>query len=84
MGWSWVTSEAMTTDAAGEIHDLTIRSLGILRAADTPLFTVDIVDHPSATPVNGSDAVFAAVAALAWRTSGFVSPWPVGLGYRSV
>ncbi|MFW2383576.1 MAG: 2Fe-2S iron-sulfur cluster-binding protein [Acidimicrobiales bacterium] len=79
MGWSWVTSEAMTTDASGEIHDLTLRSLGVVRAGDTPPIRVQIIDDPWAEPVNGSDAVFAAAAALAWRSSGFVSRWPVGL-----
>jgi len=83
MGWSWVTSEAMTTDASGEIHDLTVRSLGVVRSVDTPPIRVEIIDDPGAQPVNGSDAVFAAAAALAWRSSGFVSRWPVGLLTRS-
>ncbi len=84
MGWSWATSEAMTTDADGEIHDLTVRSLGIVRSVDTPRITVDIVDQPSLESVNGSDAVFAAAAALAWRLSGFSPRWPVKLPGGSV
>ncbi len=80
MGWSWATSEAMTTDADGEIHDLTVRSLGIMRAIDTPTISVEVVDEPGQTPVNVSDAVFAACAGLAWRASGHRQTWPVDLG----
>lgn len=61
MAYSWVTNEALTVDAEGEIHDLTIRSFGVLKAADTPPISVEIVG--TGPPVNGSDAVFVAVAA---------------------
>jgi aerobic-type carbon monoxide dehydrogenase small subunit (CoxS/CutS family) len=84
MGWSWVTSEAMTTDAAGEIHDLTVRSLGIVRSVDTPRITIEIIDEPWVESVNGSDAVFAAAASLAWRTSGYSPRWPVKLPVGTV
>ena len=77
MGWSWATSEAMTTDADGEIHDLTVRSLGIMRSVDTPPITVEIIEQPGESPVNVSDAVFAACAGLAWRASGHQQRWPV-------
>ncbi len=79
MGWSWATSEAMTTDAEGEIHDLTVRSLGIMRSVDTPRISVEVIDAPGKAPVNVSDAVFAACAALAWRVSGHQQTWPVAL-----
>jgi hypothetical protein len=82
MGWSWATSEAMTTDASGDIHDLTVRSLGIMRSVDTPPIAVEVVHEPSVEPVNGSDAVFVAAAALAWRWSGFVARWPVRIPDR--
>ena len=59
----------------GTPHDLTIRSFGVLRAAETPPIEVDIVES-DAHPVNGSDAVFAAVAAAAWRHAGFPPLWP--------
>ncbi|MBI2706292.1 MAG: molybdopterin-dependent oxidoreductase [Actinobacteria bacterium] len=75
MAMSWVTSEGLAVDAAGEVHDLTIRSFGILRAVETPLIEVEIVDDRS-DPVNGSDAVFAAVAAAVWRHQGFPEAWP--------
>lgn len=80
MGWSWASSEAMTTDADGEIHDLTVRSLGIMRSVDTPPISVEIIDEPNQPPVNVSDAVFAACAGLAWRASGHQQTWPVALG----
>ncbi len=65
MAWSWLRSEALTVDKDGTIHDLTIRSFGVLRATDTPTINVDLVPEDS-EPVNGSDAVFAAVAIAGW------------------
>jgi hypothetical protein len=75
MALGWVRSEAIHVDASGEVHDLTIRSFGALRAVDTPHIEVEIVgaDGPA---VNGSDAVFAAVAAAAWRHGNHVERWP--------
>ncbi len=75
MALGWVRHEALTVDSDGEVHDLTIRSFGILRAVDTPAIVVDIVES-DAEPVNGSDAVFAAVAAAAWRAAGHPARWP--------
>ena len=69
MALGWVCSEGLAVDAEGEVHDLTMRSFGILRAADMP--EVDVTIEPStAVPVNGSDAVFAAVAAAVWLDQG--------------
>ena len=51
------------------MHDLTIRSFGIVRAADTPAIEVEI-EPDTGPPVNGSDAVFAAVAAALWVDRG--------------
>jgi len=77
MALSWLTSEGLAVDDEGEVHDLTIRSFGVLRAIDTPTITVEIV--PSDGPaVNGSDAVFVAVAAAGWLRSGCVQDWPTG------
>jgi len=75
MGLGWVRSEGIAVNESGEPVDLTIRSFGVIRAADTPLIEIEIVedDGPS---INGSDAVFAAVAAAAWRAAGFASSWP--------
>jgi CO/xanthine dehydrogenase Mo-binding subunit len=77
MALGWVTSEGLHVDDAGEVHDLTIRSFGILRPAAMPPVEVEIVggDGP---PVNGSDAVFAAVAASAWIGQGCPQDWPTG------
>ncbi|HRW42564.1 MAG TPA: hypothetical protein P5193_13515, partial [Microthrixaceae bacterium] len=62
----------------GSVLDLTVRSLGVLKAADTPAITVELVpsDRP---PVRVSDAVFAAVAAATWRFLGTPPDWPAGL-----
>ena len=76
MALGWVRSEGLAVDADGVVHDLTIRSFGALRAIDTPRIAVTIAgDH--GPPINGSDAVFAAVAAAAWRHSGFSPAWPL-------
>jgi xanthine dehydrogenase small subunit len=71
----WVRSEGIAVDEHGAPQDLTIRSFGILRAVDMP--PVDVVlEDDGGEPVNGSDAVFAAVAAAAWRHLGFPPAWP--------
>jgi xanthine dehydrogenase small subunit len=75
MALGWVRSEGIAVDDAGDPLDLTIRSFGILRAADTPRIEVTIEDDER-EPVNGSDAVFAAVATAAWRALGFPERWP--------
>ena len=77
MAWSWVTSEALTVGPDGEPVDLTIRSFGVVRAVDTPPIEVEIEPDDGA-PVNGSDAVFAAVAAATWRATGHHPHWPTG------
>jgi len=75
MGLGWFRSEGIAVNESGEPVDLTIRSFGVIRAVDTPLIDIEIVedDGPS---INGSDAVFAAVAAAAWRAAEFPSRWP--------
>ena len=76
MAYSWVTSEALTVDPQGEVHDLTIRSFGIVPASRMPPVEVEIEpsDNP---PVNCSDAVFAAVASAVWRAAGHPTDWPI-------
>jgi aerobic-type carbon monoxide dehydrogenase small subunit (CoxS/CutS family) len=79
MALGWVTTEGLAVDAQGAPHDLTIRSFGVLRAVDTPPIHVTI-EPGRGEPVNGSDAVFAAVAAAAWARSGWAPAWPLRLG----
>ena len=68
MALGWVLTEGLAVDpTTGDVHDLTIRSFGILRAKDTPSIDVEIVDEPGAALARASDAVFAAVAAAAWN-----------------
>ncbi len=76
MAWSWLTSEAMSVDEDGTVHDLTIRSFGVLRAVDTPRIEVRLLEDDG-PPVNGSDAVFAAVAAAGWLASDCRQDWPI-------
>ncbi|MCY3577357.1 MAG: 2Fe-2S iron-sulfur cluster-binding protein [bacterium] len=77
MAYSWVTSEALTVDPAGEVHDLTIRSFGVVPASRMPPVEVE-VESSDDPPINGSDAVFAAVAAATWRAAGHPPEWPTG------
>jgi aerobic-type carbon monoxide dehydrogenase small subunit (CoxS/CutS family) len=68
MALGWVLTEGLAIDPdTGEVHDLTIRSFGILRAKDTPPIDVELVDDPGAPLAHASDAVFAAVAAATWN-----------------
>ena len=77
MAWSWVTSEALSVDANGQIQDLTIRSFGIARSADTP--HIDVTIKPSQQPpLPAGNAVFAAVAAATWLSRGAPPRLPVG------
>ena len=77
MAYSWVTSESLGVDPDGIVHDLTVRSFGIVSAAQMPAVEVEIVDDGS-EPVNGSDAVFAAAAAAVWIHRGCPPVWPTG------
>jgi aerobic-type carbon monoxide dehydrogenase small subunit (CoxS/CutS family) len=81
MALSWLSSEGIAIDDAGTAHDLTIRSFGILRAVDTPPIDVEVIPGAGG-PVRGGDAVFAAVAAAAWRHLGCPTDWPTGARWR--
>jgi hypothetical protein len=73
----WVRSEGVAVDGDGEVRDLTVRSFGILQARAMPPVTVAFESDGGREPVNGSDAVFAAVAAARWLADGLVAEWPV-------
>jgi xanthine dehydrogenase small subunit len=75
MALGWVRSEALAVDIDGTPLDLTIRSFGILRAPETPRIEITL-EPDEGPPLNGSDAVFAAVAAAAWRVDGYPPRWP--------
>ena len=76
MGLGLVRSEQLAVDPTdGSIHDLTVRSFGVLRAIDTPLIRV-VIEPSDEEPVNASDAVMAAVAAAAWLDADLPSSWP--------
>jgi aerobic-type carbon monoxide dehydrogenase small subunit (CoxS/CutS family) len=77
MALGWVTSEGLAVADDGTVGDLTIRSFGVLRAADMPLVEVELHDDDG-EPANGSDAVFAAVAAAVWSAQGWPTDWPTG------
>ena len=77
MAYSWVTSESLGVDPEGIVHDLTMRSFGIVSAAQMPHVEIEVLDDGS-EPVNGSDVVFAAVAAAVWISCGCPPVWPTG------
>ena len=81
MALSWLSSEGLAVDDEGRVHDLTIRSLGVLRAVDTPPIEVE-VEPSTGPPVRASDAVFAAVAAAAWLHLDCPPDWPTGARWR--
>ena len=72
----WVRTEGIAVDGDGGVRDLTVRSFGILQARAVPVVRVRIVDEPDRPSVNGSDAVFAAVAAARWLADGLAPAWP--------
>ena len=81
----WVRSEGIAVDPDGTVRDLTVRSFGILQARAMPPVTVTIESNRGRPAVNGSDAVFAAVAAARWLADGLVGSWPTdrhGAGRR--
>jgi hypothetical protein len=80
MALGWVCSEGIAVDDDGCPTDLTIRSFGVLRARETPPIEIRIDRTGPAAPVNGSDAVFASVAAAAWIAQGLPSRWPTRRG----
>jgi hypothetical protein len=68
MALGWVLSEGIAVDPArGDVHDLTIRSFGVIRAKDTPPIEVTVVDDAGPPRPRASDAVFGAVASAAWN-----------------
>ena len=68
MALGWVLTESIAVDPdTGEVHDLTIRSFGIIRARDMPPVSITVLDDPGPPRARASDAVFAAVAAAAWN-----------------
>jgi aerobic-type carbon monoxide dehydrogenase small subunit (CoxS/CutS family) len=78
MALSWVTSESLTVTPDGEVADLTVRSFGVLRAADMPHVEVVVAGDGPAEACRVSDAVFAATAAAVWRLQGCPTVWPTG------
>lgn len=80
MALGWVGSESLSVDPEGVVHDLTVRSFGVLRAADMPRVAVTVTDGGAspAEPRAVADAVFAATAAAGWRSLGTPTDWPTG------
>ena len=76
MAYSWVTSESLSVDDSGEVHDLTVRSFGVLRSSDCP--HIEIVSVGEGEALAAGDAVFAAVAAATWLNRGCPSDLPTG------
>lgn len=70
MALGWVFTEGVAVDpGGGSVHDLTVRSFGVIRARAMPPVDVTIVDGTGPPRGRSSDAVFAAVAAAAWNAA---------------
>ena len=82
MALGWVTQEALGVTPDGEVVDLTVRSFGVLRAADMAPVRVHVVDGDGPA-VRVGDAVFVATAAAVWRSQGCPPVWPTGTLLRS-
>jgi aerobic-type carbon monoxide dehydrogenase small subunit (CoxS/CutS family) len=68
MALGWVLTESIAVDPeTGDVHDLTIRSFGIIRARDVPPVNIEVLDEPGPPLARVSDAVFGAVAASTWN-----------------
>jgi CO/xanthine dehydrogenase Mo-binding subunit len=68
MALGWVLTEGLAVDPeTGQVHDLTIRSFGVIRSKDTPPIDVTVLDDPGPARARASDAVFTAVAAATWN-----------------
>jgi CO/xanthine dehydrogenase Mo-binding subunit len=68
MALGWVLTESIAVDPeTGDVHDLTIRSFGIIRARDVPPVHIEVLDEPGPPLARVSDAVFAAVSASTWN-----------------
>ena len=75
-GLGLVRSEGIAVDDEGQVHDLTIRSFGIIGAQAMPSVEVEIIesDRPS-VPIGV--AVMAATMAAAWTEAGQPPTWPL-------
>lgn len=76
MASGMVCSEGLAVDEAGVVHDLTVRSFGVLSASSMPRVEV-VVEPGGGEPVAVSEAVFAATAATVWQHHGFAPIWPL-------
>ncbi len=76
MALGWIRSEGLMVDESGEVHDLTVRSFGVLRPHEMPQVEVTL-SNDDGPPVNGSDAVFVAVATAAYASAGFPRSIPL-------
>lgn len=74
---SLVSAECLTVSAEGTVQDLTVRSLGVLRAVDLPPVHCAVRPAaPDAVPLAVSDAVFAVTAAAVWAAHDRAPSWP--------
>ena len=83
--WAGCDPRGSPSTTTASVRDLTVRSFGILRARAMPPVEVTVSADRRDRPVNGSDAVFAAVAAARWLADGLPGRWPTdrpGAGRR--
>ena len=76
-----VLSEGIALDENGEVLDLTIRSFGVLSAAQMPPVNVTL-EKDESEPVACGVVVMAAAMAACWLDAGLGSYWPVNREVR--
>lgn len=74
-GLSWIRSEGLAVTPEGVVEDLTIRSFGILKAADMPEVTLE-AEAGLGPPTPVAEAVFVATAVAAWLADGTPTDLP--------
>ena len=75
-GLGLVRSEGIAVDDEGQVHDLTIRSFGIIGAQAMPFVEVEIIESDAPSVPIGV-AVMAATMAAAWTEAGQPPTWPL-------
>jgi CO/xanthine dehydrogenase Mo-binding subunit len=82
MALSWLSREGIAVDEAGVVHDLTIRSFGVLRAVDTPPIEVEVVPSDRRPVRGGGRGRSRRWRRAAWLHVGCPADWPTGTRWR--
>ena len=82
MALSWLSREGIAVDEAGTVHDLTIRSFGVLRAVDTPPIEVEIAAEHAPRRCAAATRCSPPWPPPPGATSAVPTDWPTGARWR--